>query len=248
MIERQIPDRQSDDCIPGRSSYRDHVLSMFSEDSGDLDFDRSFDWVLASRSSVSEEDMDASHDQPSENATSTTHEEGLSAWIQCAAAFCVFFVTWGLLNTYGKPISKLKHKMNCYFDNLLSGAFQAFYERSLLAASTASGISWVGAVQACFIMLGSVWSGPLYDWGHLRPLIAVGCFMVVVGMFMTSFCDHYWQILLAQGCLIGLGFGSLFTPTTAVIASHFQKHRGLAMGIATSGSTIGKGLQKPYRT
>ena len=70
--------------------------------------------------------------------------------------------------------------------------------------------------------------------------------MVVVGMVMTSFCYQYWQTLLAQGFLIGLGFGCLFTPTTAVIASHFQKHRGLAMGIATSGSTIGKNLQIPH--
>ena len=107
MVERPIPVRQSDDCIPEPSFCRDHILSMFGEDSGDLDFDRSFDWVLASRSSISEEGIDTPHNQPSENAMSTTQEEGLSAWIQCAAAFCVFFVTWGLLNTYGKPISLL---------------------------------------------------------------------------------------------------------------------------------------------
>ncbi len=26
---------------------------------------------------------------------------GLMGWIQCAAAFCIFFNTWGLLNTFG---------------------------------------------------------------------------------------------------------------------------------------------------
>lgn len=89
-------------------------------------------------------------------------------------------------------------------------------------------------------MFGSVYSGPLYDWGYLRPLIGVGCFMLVLGMFMTSLCTQYWQVILAQGLFMGLGLGCLFTPTAGLIASYFSKKRGIALGIASSGTAIGR--------
>lgn len=95
-------------------------------------------------------------------------------------------------------------------------------------------------MQSSFIMIGSVWSGPLYDTGHLRTLIFTGCFCLVLGMFLTSICHVYWQFLLAQGFLIGIGLGCLFMPTTGVLAMWFDKRRGLAMGLATSGSALGK--------
>ena len=66
--------------------------------------------------------------------------------------------------------------------------------------------------------------------------------MLVFGMFMTSLCYEYWQMLLAQGFFMGIGLGCLFTPTVGVIATNFTKRRGLAMGIASSGSTIGRGI------
>jgi MFS family permease len=63
--------------------------------------------------------------------------------------------------------------------------------------------------------------------------------MLVFGMFMTSLCTEYWQIMLAQGVTMGLGMGCLFTPATALIAQYFSKRQGLAIGIVSTGSTIG---------
>ncbi|TVY21568.1 Aspyridones efflux protein apdF [Lachnellula arida] len=144
---------------------------------------------------------------------------GTLAWIQCAAAFCIFFNTWGLLNSFG--------------------VFQSYYSLTLLRTSTSSQISWIGTIQSSFIMIGSVYSGPLYDQGYFRPLIATGCFMLVFGMFMTSLGTQYWQQVLSQGLFMGIGLGCLFMPCLGILASYFVKRRGLAMGIASSGSTIG---------
>ncbi|KAF1953320.1 MFS general substrate transporter [Byssothecium circinans] len=144
---------------------------------------------------------------------------GFWAWMQVASGFCIFFNTWGLLNSFG--------------------VFQAYYEQDLFSTSTPSQISWIGTLQSSFIMLGSVYAGPLYDWGYLKPLVLAGSFMVVFGMFMTSLCEKYWQAILAQGLLMGFGTGCLFTPATGLVASYFLKRRGLAMGIVSTGSTIG---------
>ena len=141
------------------------------------------------------------------------------AWLQVVASFCIFFNTWGLLNAYG--------------------VFQSFYQQRFLETTSASDISWIGTLQSSFIMLGSVYAGPLYDWGYLRPLIAAGSFMIVFGMFMTSLCTKYWQIILSQGLLMGLGTGCVFTPTVGILATYFPNRKGIAIGIANSGSALG---------
>ena len=89
-------------------------------------------------------------------------------------------------------------------------------------------------------MLGGAIGGPLYDYGYLRALVLVGSILVVFGMLMTSLCTEYWQIVLAQGIVVGIGNGCLFIPCIAVLPTYFLARRSLAIGISASGSSIGK--------
>jgi predicted MFS family arabinose efflux permease len=81
--------------------------------------------------------------------------------------------------------------------------------------------------------------GPIYDRGHLRFLLLVGAFCIVFGHMMLSLCNAYWQALLAQGIVVGIGSGCLFVPSFAVIQGWFSTHLGLAVGIAVTGSAAG---------
>lgn len=56
---------------------------------------------------------------------------------------------------------------------------------------------------------------------------------------MMSLSTKYWQLLLTQGVLTGLGGGIFFTPTSSLLATYFDKRRAVAMGIASSGNSIG---------
>ena len=85
-----------------------------------------------------------------------------------------------------------------------------------------------------------VLAGPLYDYGYLRALILVGSVLVVFGMLMTGLCSQYWQLILAQGVVVGLGSGCLFLPSIAVLPQYFERRRALATGIGSSGSAIGE--------
>lgn len=89
-------------------------------------------------------------------------------------------------------------------------------------------------------MLGSVVVGPLYDSGYLRTLVITGSALVVFGMMMTSLCTEFWQLILAQGLIIGLGNGCLFVPSIALLPTYFTTWRAFAMGIAASGSSVGE--------
>ena len=56
---------------------------------------------------------------------------------------------------------------------------------------------------------------------------------------MTSLCTAYWQILLSQGVVVGLGCGFLFVPSIAVIPYYFSTRKALAQGLAACGSSLG---------
>jgi MFS family permease len=127
--------------------------------------------------------------------------------------------TWGIVNSFG--------------------VFQSYYETDVLASSSSSSISWIGSLQASLLMLVGVISGPLYDAGYFRHLVFAGLILIVFGMFMTSLCAAYWQVLLAQGICVGVGMGLAFVPSTAVLAQWFHRRRALALGCASAGSPIG---------
>ena len=61
---------------------------------------------------------------------------------------------------------------------------------------------------------------------------------------MTSLCSEYWQIMLAQALCIGIGTGCFNVPSIAILSQYFSTRRGLAIGLAASGSSFG-GLVYP---
>lgn len=67
----------------------------------------------------------------------------------------------------------------------------------------------------------------------------VGSVVQVLGMFLMSISTEYWQLMLTQGVLTGIGGGIFFTPSLALISTYFQKRRGIAVGIATTGNSAG---------
>ncbi|KAL5622371.1 hypothetical protein FOBRF1_001621 [Fusarium oxysporum] len=98
-------------------------------------------------------------------------------------------------------------------------------------------MAWMAAVF--FLFFTGIVSGRLTDAGYFRITTFAGAVLVVLGTFMTSLGQTYWQILLAQGLCTGLGNGLLLTPMMTLITTYFRKRLALVMGIAACGSTTG---------
>jgi MFS family permease len=62
---------------------------------------------------------------------------------------------------------------------------------------------------------------------------------------MTSLCTQYWQTIVAQGIVIGIGNGCLFVPSVAILPQYFTTKNPVVHGIAASGSSIG-GIIMPF--
>ena len=167
----------------------------------------------------SAKDAENAHDSHDGHGGGDAPDGGFLAWLQVAGAFCLFFNTWGVVNMYG--------------------SYQTFYQTDFLSSHTSSQISWIGSMQAFLLFLGSAVAGPAFDLGYLRTLLAMGTFFTFFGMMMTSICKAYWQVFLAQGIVVGIGYGCLFLPSVAIVSQFFTTKKAFAFGIASTGSSLG---------
>lgn len=157
--------------------------------------------------------------KPTFGAAGPPPNGGIQAWLHVLGGFMLFFNSWGILNAFG--------------------VFQTYYETGELFTRSSSDISWIGSIQAYFVLLIGLFAGPIYDRGYLRSLLVAGTFLIVFGHMMLSLCKEYWQVLLAQGFCVGIGAGCLFVPCVSVLPTYFSSRLGLAVGLASSGSSLG---------
>jgi MFS family permease len=92
------------------------------------------------------------------------------------------------------------------------------------------------------VMLGFVLGGPTMGWladrfGIAAP-VAVGTIMLGLGMAAASQAAEIWQFTLVHGLLIGIGGSASFGPVIADISLWFERRRGMAVAICSSGSYL----------
>lgn len=117
------------------------------------------------------------------------------------------------------------------------GAFQSYYTLNLgLPAST---VSWIGSVQNFLTFFVGAFSGRLLDAGYFLPTLFVGTTINLLGTFFMSLSTTYWQLMVTQGLMVGIGGGIFFTPCMGLIGTYFSKKRAIAVGLTTSGNAAG---------
>lgn len=142
---------------------------------------------------------------------------GFIAWSQVFVSFLLVFNGFGYFSSFG--------------------LFQSHWTETL--QSTQSDIAWVGSISLFLLFFLGTISGPLMDRGHFRSIIALGCAFQILGVFSTSVVYQYWQLILAQGIVQGIGNGMLFTPCVALVSVYFNKNRAFALSLAACGAPIG---------
>ncbi len=94
--------------------------------------------------------------------------------------------------------------------------------------------------------IGALYFGPLSERFGMGNVALIGALSIGSGTFLAGYVETPGQLMLIFGLLIGLfGNACLFAPLMAHVMRWFERNRGLALGIATSGQSVG-GAIWPY--
>lgn len=147
-------------------------------------------------------------------------DRGWRPWLLILACYLVFMSTCGWTNSFG--------------------FFQAYdAENTSLGVEQ---ISQIGSLSAFLLFFVGALVSHFVHADNIHWIFSVGIVFQLFGTILTPTCDEYWEYLGAQGVLVGLGHGLVFSPVLAVLSTRFAQRRILAMGIAASGSFAGGAL------
>jgi MFS family permease len=107
---------------------------------------------------------------------------------------------------------------------------QLHTDRSVLAL--AASFVWVGTG------LGGIVMGRVADRIGMRLTALIGAVMMAAGLALSA-TGQIWAIFVGHGVLIGfLGNGALYPPLVTYISRWFDRHRGTAIALISSGQYI----------
>ncbi|XP_029057081.1 monocarboxylate transporter 9 isoform X1 [Monodon monoceros] len=99
--------------------------------------------------------------------------------------------------------------------------------------------AWVGSLASGVGLLASpVCSLCVSSFGARAVTIFSG-FMVAGGLMLSSFAPNIYFLFFSYGIVVGLGCGLLYTATVTITCQYFDSRRGLALGLISTGSSIG---------
>jgi MFS transporter, OFA family, oxalate/formate antiporter len=138
-------------------------------------------------------------------------------WRVVAAAFAILFTAYGAQYCFG-----------VFFAALLD---EFGWSRA--------GLSGVFSVYAFAYCLAGFPAGHLTDrWGP-RAVITAGAVLLGAGLTGMALVRHLWQPYLIYGVIGGLGMGTAYVPCHSTVLKWFARRRGLAVGTASTGASLG---------
>jgi MFS family permease len=138
-------------------------------------------------------------------------------WTVVTAAGLVLFMAYGTQYAFGVFFAALVEEFG-WSRASLSGVFSLY-------AGVYSGFALV--------------AGRLTDrWGP-RAVIAIGGALLGVALAAMSGVGALWQPYVLYGTIGALGMSTAYVPCNATVAKWFTRRRGLAVGLASAGGSLG---------
>ncbi|KAM3081030.1 hypothetical protein ACMFMF_002945 [Clarireedia jacksonii] len=119
------------------------------------------------------------------------------------------------------------------------GTIQSYLELNQLSSYTSQDLGWITGVFTSLAMFLGIQIGPVFDAYGPRVLGPIGCAIYMPVFFVLAECHKYWQFMLVLGIWGAIGAAILSTVGVSVIGKWFVLRKGLAMGMALCGSSIG---------
>jgi len=146
-----------------------------------------------------------------------------TGWIVVAAAFSVLAVAYGVQFSFGLFIDPITEETG-WSTAMLSLAFALY----------------VGL----YSLLSSV-SGWATDRFGPRVVIFVGGLLLGAGWALVGLARRPWQLFVALSLIAAAGMSASWVPCSATVVKWFVRRRGLAVGVASTGGSVGNLIAPP---
>ncbi|KAI0099697.1 monocarboxylate permease-like protein [Nemania sp. FL0031] len=144
---------------------------------------------------------------------------GLDAWLVVFGGSLILFCSFGLINC--------------------SGVFVEYYVNGPLSDYTSSDITWITSLQTFLITGSNLIMGRIFDSYGTRWILPIGTIVYALGLMLLSLSTKYYQIILTQGIICGVGGAAVFNCASNSTITWFFRYRAAALGIVVAGSSIG---------
>lgn len=144
-------------------------------------------------------------------------------WVIVGGAFLVLFSAYGAQYSFGVFFAALLEEFH-WSRASLAGAFSLY--------------------AALYCVVGFP-AGRLTDrWGP-RAVIAAGGLFLGAALAGMSLVTELWQPYVLYGGVAALGMGTAYVPCNTTVVRWFVRRRGLAVGLASSGGSVGTFVLPP---
>jgi len=134
-----------------------------------------------------------------------------------AAVFCLVFLVMGTAFSFS--------------------AFASDLERDLEAGSGA--ISFIFGCSMALLYAGGLFSGALADRIGTHRVAGAGALLAGGSLVAAGAVGRVWEADVTLGLGFGLGLAVCYTPAVVAVQPWFERNRGVASGIALSGTGLG---------
>ncbi|TQN63746.1 Aspyridones efflux protein apdF [Colletotrichum shisoi] len=152
----------------------------------------------------------------------SSHQEPESsplAWLCVVGSFTFLYPSYGFMQSVG--------------------TVQSYLQLNQLSAYPSRDLGWISGIFTSLGLLLGIQAGPLMDAYGTEFLAPASVVLYVPVFFIMGECTEYWHFILCLGVLGGIGGALASTVAMAVVGKLFNRRKGLAMGIALSGSSFG---------
>jgi MFS family permease len=153
---------------------------------------------------------------PPASAARPASIEGRASWVAAGVTLAILSVAYGSTLLIVVGLRAMEANLDV--------------PRSVLALAGA--LTWIGTGT------GGIAMGWFADRIGVRTTVLVGAVMVAAGLALSA-TGYLWAIYIGHGVLIGfLGMGAIFPPLVTYVSRWFDRRRGTAIALVSSGQYI----------
>ncbi|XP_049817967.1 uncharacterized protein LOC109609533 isoform X2 [Aethina tumida] len=115
-----------------------------------------------------------------------------------------------------------------------------------MAGGKATGLTLVMAINVMVTNFSGLAVASILKKFTIQHVTLFSVVLVASGMILSSFATQIYHIVIAYGCMTGLGLGFLASSTFLIINEYFTTRKGTAVGMAMAGTSTGQMLMPMF--